>query len=96
MICEEHDAHAAFIAKKLAENLTLEMIKELKSSEIDDEKGLFQGQVCHMLAAFILSYSIKILQRNDMEELLDDLGVIWLEMAHDFAKHGKFTEIKEN
>jgi hypothetical protein len=86
-------------AKKLADNMLLDMQQTLTALDVDklDDDGMFQGQVCHLLSAFILCHSIKILKmRKIPDRLIEQICANAVEMAYDFARDGKFREVKEH
>lgn len=86
-------------AKKLAEHLTLHMEEVLSGMDdlVHADNDIFQGQVCHLLAAFILSHSIKILQIRKMPvAAIDEMCTNCIEMAHDFCKAGKFKKVEKH
>lgn len=86
-------------AKKLADNLLIDMHQVLGELGFlsDDDEGIFQAQVCHLLSAFILCHSIKILQIKKIpERLIDEICDNAVEMAYEFAQKGKFREVKEH
>lgn len=86
-------------AKKLADNMLIDMQETLSSIGINkvDDDGMFQGQVCHLLAAFILCHSIKILEMRKMpQRIIDEICANCIEMAHGFARDGNFRKVEEH
>ena len=93
------DDLAGRTAKRIADKMLIDMQVEFKSivEHVGDDDGLFQGQVCHLIAAFVLCHSIKILQmKKTPEKLIDAICKNCVEMAFQFAKDGKFREVKDH
>lgn len=88
---------ARLIARDIADKAQLEMAEMLRASGLEDEKGMLQGQTCHLLASFFLCTSIKILQMNKapsrMIEALCDSCIV---MAYEFAEIGSFRVEREH
>lgn len=84
------------VAKKLADELQTIMASTLTELKIDDN-GMFQGQVYHLLSAFILSISIKILEMNKLPKFfISEMCSSNIDMAIEFAKHGRFFKAEEH
>lgn len=94
---DETYMRAKIVTKNICDDLAMLMETHLRSECKNMDNGVFQGVVCDLIASYMLSHTLKILELNGVcSSHIRELCEGTVHRAHQFARAATFTKISEH